>query len=42
MIDKGEYYQWYQPGYTEQSCRAYKEKVMGTLMTNGGGRLSII
>ena len=39
MIDKGNYYQWYQPGHIEQDCRAYKEKVMGTLMTSGGGKI---
>lgn len=35
--DKGEYYQWY-TGY-EQNCRAYKDRVMGTLVTNGGGKI---
>ena len=35
--DKGEYIQWY-TGY-EQNCRAYKDRVMGTIVTHGGGKI---
>ena len=39
MIDKGNYYQWYQKGWLEHSCRAWKEdKVMETLTCGGGVR----
>lgn len=39
MIDKGNYYQWYQKGYQEHATRAWKEeKVSETLCTRGGQR----
>lgn len=38
MIDKGNYYQWFQDGYQEHDTRAWKEeKVSGTLCAGGGG-----
>lgn len=52
MIDKGNYYQWYQKGYHEHMTRAWKDnKVSGTLTCredgikvkiSGGGRILII
>lgn len=36
MIDKGNYFQWYQEGYLEHDTRAWKEeKVCGTICAGG-------
>ena len=38
MVDKGNYYQWYEKGHFESETRAWKEeKVSGTLCASGGG-----
>lgn len=40
MIEKDNYFQWYQKGYQEHDCRAWKEdKVMETLTTRGGSKI---
>ena len=37
MIEKSNYYQWYQKGHQEHETRAWKEeKVSGTLCAGGG------
>lgn len=42
MIDKGNYYQWYQKGYQEHATRAWKEeKVSETLCTRGGTKVAM-
>lgn len=42
MIDRGNYYQWYQKGYQEHDTRAWKEeKVMETLTTRGGSKVAL-
>ena len=42
MIDKGNYFQWYQKGYMEHDTRAWKvEKVSETLCTRGGTKVAM-
>lgn len=45
MIDKGDYFQWYEKGHYESETRAWKDRVSGTICTtpktkyaSGGGR----
>ena len=47
MIDKGDYFQWYEKGHYESDTRAWKDRVSGTICTtpkikyaSGGGKMN--